>query len=148
MSRPLKYKAWDGKEMHEEFVIVDYKFCIEGNGSGCPINAGLRDMSEKSENWQVLELSGETDDNGNELFEGDVFDNSAAKWAVVFNRGCFCGRIIQGKELNPRAFLYPDPKISQIALRAIKGKTKIGNIFQNPEFLRDPVQEPFCPGTL
>jgi hypothetical protein len=69
----------------------------------------------------VLEYSGENDINGQKLFEGDIICNEVERWEVVFNRGCFCGKVV-GKT-------YPG-EVTHIALRAIQGKIKKGNIYQ------------------
>ena len=54
MIREKKFKAWDNnlKVMHDEFVIVDGEHCIKNKGTGCPINAGLRDTDHKLRNKQ------------------------------------------------------------------------------------------------
>jgi hypothetical protein len=73
----------------------------------------------------LLEYSGWKDTKGNELWEGDICSNDAAKWEVIFNTGCFCGKMIGGLDHD-----------THLALRGIKGLVKIGTIFQNPELLK------------
>ncbi len=69
-------------------------------------------------------FTGVLDDNNAELWIGDIFTNEVAKWEVVFDRGCYCGKLIGGTHTD-----------THIALRAIRGKVKIGNKFENPELL-------------
>lgn len=88
----------DGKEF--KLALVDetqYKSCLF---------SGIKDLEEKK------------------LYVGDVVSNDVAKWEIIFNKGCFCGKLIG------------DPDESQdmhIALRAIKGIKYIGNVLETPE---------------
>lgn len=75
-----------------------------------------------------LEFAGITDTEKKELFEGDLCTNEVAKWEVLFNKGCFCGRLLDPNHSEPS-------DMTHIALRAIKGLKKIGNKYENPELL-------------
>src|SRR4030042_1209803 len=72
---------------------------------------------------EILEYSG-INLNHSEIYEGDVCSNEVAKWEVIFNRGCFCGRMIGGKNIE-----------THLALRGIIGLRLIGNIYENSELL-------------
>lgn len=74
----------------------------------------------------VMQYTGLKDENGFELYEGDIIQNDAAKWVVIFNTGCFCAKRISGSDGTQNIHL---------ALRAIQGKKRIGNIYENPELL-------------
>ena len=71
------------------------------------------------------QFSGLTDIKGIELWEGDICANDAAKWEIIFNTGCFCAKMIGGKDHE-----------MHLALRGVKGLVKIGNIVENPELLK------------
>ena len=71
--------------------------------------------------------SGVTDDSGAMLYEGDIIENDAGKWEVVFSQGCFVSRLLNGEPFNPDK-LY-------LALRAIRGKRLLGNKHHNPALL-------------
>jgi uncharacterized phage protein (TIGR01671 family) len=75
----------------------------------------------------IMQFTGLKDDNDREIYEGDIIDNLVARWIVVFNTGCFCAQM-QGHETKEGDMF--------IALRAIKGKQIIGNIYENPELLK------------
>ena len=85
-------------------------------------------------NWQidrlyvitstVGEFTGLKDINDAEIYEGDIISNSAATFVVVFNKGCFCFRLITGEQ-----------KETELALRALVGGAVIGNIHENPYLL-------------
>jgi uncharacterized phage protein (TIGR01671 family) len=74
----------------------------------------------------VGQFTGLTDKNGREIYEGDIIQNSAAKWAVIFNKGCFCGKHLR---------FYTLQDGTHIALRAIRNIEVIGNIYEIPELL-------------
>lgn len=58
---------------------------------------------------------------GVEIYEGDKGSNNASEWEVIFNKGCFCGKLIGEKE----------ERETHIALRAIQGFKYTGNIYEN-----------------
>lgn len=68
----------------------------------------------------VLEYSG-LNINGVEIYEGDRGTNGPAEWEVIFNKGCFCGKLIGEKE----------ERETHIALRAIQGFEYKGNIYED-----------------
>lgn len=79
----------------------------------------------------VGQYTGVDDEKGERIFDGDLVDNSALRWRVRFDRGCFCGDPFLG-ELEQKGEL----KSLLIALRAIQGARKIGNVFDNPELIK------------
>lgn len=74
----------------------------------------------------VGQYTGIKDKENTKLYKGDICENGPAKWEVTFNRGCFCGRMIGSRSETG----------TDIALRAIQGLKKIGDIYSNPELLK------------
>ncbi len=68
------------------------------------------------------QFTGLTDKNGKEIYEGDILNNSAATWVVIFNSGCFCHKPIGTIE-----------RPVELALRSLVDGEIIGNIYENPE---------------
>lgn len=73
------------------------------------------------------QFTGVRDIDGKDLYVRDICDNEAARWIIVFNKGCFSAEIIGHKR--------PADSIS-LALRAIRGIKLIGNADDNPELLK------------
>ncbi len=57
---------------------------------------------------------------GVDIYESDRGKNNVAEWEVTFNKGCFCGKRIDGEESE-----------THIALRAIQGFEYSGNIYED-----------------
>jgi hypothetical protein len=80
--RSIKFRAWDGKKMNENVVIVDgdaYKRGYFGNIFNPDAKAG-----------EPMQFTGLKDNNGQEIYEGDVVrDNDSLLWKVFFEDGCF-----------------------------------------------------------
>lgn len=73
--RDIKFRAWDGKEMHQNVVVVDgkaYKRGYFGNIFAPNADAGLH-----------MQFTGLTDKHGKEIYEGDIVKSKAGLTAVV-----------------------------------------------------------------
>ncbi len=116
--KELKVRVWD-----KEIKKMTYSlFSMNPNGD---ISFYWNKEGFHSAHAIRMEYSGVDDDKGEKLWIGDIFTNEVAKWEVVFNDGCFSGKMIGNLHEGPH-----------IALRAIRGKVKIGNIYENPELLQ------------
>ncbi len=116
----IKIRVWDKGDKQMKYADLEYFDDMIG------FRFDHRHMEEDDNSDIVFMLSSTVyDDLNKELWLGDIFTNNAAKWEVVFNQGCFCGKLLNG----------PDRDM-HLALRAIKGKIKIGNIYENPELLQ------------
>lgn len=84
---------------------------------------GFKTIHVDETHYKACLFSGIKDINEKKLYVGDIASNDAAKWEIIFNKGCFCGKIIGGDE----------DQETHIALRAIHQLEKIGNKFETPE---------------
>jgi uncharacterized phage protein (TIGR01671 family) len=124
MPREIKFRAWNAvdKIMGQPFTIG--VFC------------GAYPMSDNidTEGIEYMQYTGLVDNNGNEIYEGDIAEwhsggaeGSGKRGIVMFERGKF---FVDGFCIG---FLdYPCDAFSDEAINIIK---VIGNIYQNPELL-------------
>jgi uncharacterized phage protein (TIGR01671 family) len=92
------------------------------------------DGSVSIELVNLVEFTGLKDKNGKEIYEGDILNweydtDKKYPWQVCFENGCFI-RILKN--------IYPNKK-EPISER-IEGFTIIGNIYENPELLKEQEQ--------
>lgn len=130
MSREIKFRAW-GKNSHEYLRDIDnfYRgFSIKELG-----------YIEHLEEWELMQYTGLTDKAGKEIYEGDFLqwedwqqeltekpDIYVAAWlseAAKFVLKCY------------RGGLYLEPQ--DISFRSCKEFEVIGNLYENPELLKE-----------
>ena len=128
MSRPIKFRAWDGKTMipYEDMLLYDGQIVSS-------FVMGLRDP--KMIYMQFTDLK---DKNGTEIYEGDVvkvdipnYINDYIEAEVEFSGGCFGIRVIGNPILNNTVGQF------KAFNENTKGVEIIGNIYENPELLED-----------
>ena len=67
--REIKFRAWDGKVMNENVVIIDNKAYKRGYFANIfSKNAGA--------GGKIMQYTGLKDKNGKSIYEGDIIDNS------------------------------------------------------------------------
>ena len=110
--KSLKFRAWDGSEMHPLFSINSQTGKVVYNG--------------EVKDWPVMQSTGLTDVNGTEIYEGDIVTADNLTCVVEWGR---YGWIAKWKRQRRSSFDYGSP---DLGFRAHK---IIGNIHENPELL-------------
>ena len=113
MRRALKFRAWNGETM----ISPDY---ITRDGI-----AHWKENSIPTSSDKIMQFTGLHDKNGKEIYEGDIVQRGV----IVFERGKFQGCYFDGNgnlEETWEDDLYQERKIEVL-----------GNIYENPELLKD-----------
>lgn len=121
MNREIKFRAWDGIEMH-------YKVCI--NHEGFAIKYGYRstDWVDDAKAGIPMQFTGRKDRNGKEIYEGDIcrkmYGSSIPIFVIAWNneRSMF----IQNDGYN-NGFYELDTNYIEV----------IGNIYEHHELLEN-----------
>lgn len=149
MSREIKFRAWDGKKIHnvEQIDFRDMKVfygTVTIDGDNIPYwNKAVK----------LMEFTGLKDKNGKEIYEGDIveFDDSSEdeygaeydilnKAVVVFNDGRW--ELDDFQELGTPVtsvigFMNNDMNQEDWHLFISEELTIVGNIYENPELLKE-----------
>lgn len=114
MNRIIKFRAWDGDQMINDFVRVGEDGHFYGHGTG-------------ADEYIPMQFTGLTDKSGVEIFEGDIvrwhrkcdgsdwLENSEVKYME--------GGFVIGKDLELLMVFYPHCEV-------------IGNIHEHPHLLK------------
>lgn len=145
MSREIKFRAWDGVEMHYNVTPWQHDFvidlmihkCIESNGSGFLGSGGTKAKFEVPgiAFKEIMQFTGLHDKNGKEIWEGDILFNRMVDSQeesgycdnyveVAFQEGAF-GWI---GETTKRFYTFSDENI-------LDDHTLAGNIHEHPHLL-------------
>ncbi|MDK8182097.1 YopX family protein [Paenibacillus sp. UMB4589-SE434] len=121
MSRPIKFRAWDGKKMNQDVVMVDGKAFKNEVGAGEPTQyTGVHDDTEEQE----------------ELYEGDIAEvEYEGQKHVCKVQYCGSGFMFVADSL-PDGYLWISEFIEfDRDYCWAEGTRKVGNIYENPELL-------------
>jgi len=136
MQREIKFRAWD-KEY--KTWALDYEVYISLDGclwedSAKKFNTPNQEISWSNTGRYVLvQYTGLKDKNGKEIFEGDIVEYAPNdifyKWQVLWGKRLARYYLLSlEKDIRPDSYLNED-----IALNC----EIIGNIYKNPELLRE-----------
>jgi uncharacterized phage protein (TIGR01671 family) len=136
--RPIKFRAWDKKDK-EMLCGVDLQYSTQGELEGIRHDDLAGDGEpESNPNWEgygdiedfeLMQFTGLLDKNGKEIYEGDIIKNDIDRlWVIEWDKELcmFCqilysttGKILERMDLRFNA------------------KEVIGNIYENPELLKE-----------
>ena len=132
-NRPHEYRAWFCDEMHEDIVLVTYDFNANGQGFGCPLNAGIADFMDHDDGPDapmiLMEFTGMPDEDGTKIFEADFVKTLRSHGYGWLPKGTIAMVIWDKKELCYR-LQWPG---GQHRLTVNKRLRVVGNYFNNPE---------------
>jgi len=142
MSKP-KFRMWDGKKITDQPAYeISRKTLKVLLREKKPVFLNINTifaMFEK-DGLVTLQSSGLQDIDKTEIFTGDILENAAARWEVVFEEGLFGAKCILKAVVNDdfevMGWEAAKSSNSHIALRALKGAEKIGTKYENPELLK------------
>ena len=118
--REIKFRAWDGQQMHYNVVVVDgigYKRGSIGMIYAHGARAGI-----------PMQYTGLKDKNGREIYEGDIAKSRKRLFVARWN--------------NDIASFVWKPLDSEIShpcfnVGTVKNMEIVGNVYENPELLED-----------
>ena len=105
MQREIKFRAWDGKQIHYNIPIASVSVGIFLEMKGCAM--------------ELMQYTGLKDKNGKEIYEGDILDSS---FPIVI-------------EWDKRTVSFVARRDITFPLRIDGVYQVIGNIYENPELL-------------
>ena len=118
MSRVIKFRAWDGKEMQDYFEVTP-------EGTVSVWDSNRRASYEPFPEWILMQFTGLLDKNGEEIYEGDT-----VRWFVQLTHEI----IIDVIEFDSGEFRTKDTGIRLRGFDTGNGTVLevIGNLYQTP----------------
>lgn len=123
--REIKFRAWDGVEMRESFLLH------QSNGNIPLINVGGPFTSlERKHDWVVMQYAGLKDSKGTPIYEGDILKwNGSIIGEVEFRDATF----VIGEDKNTRLLFDISERSDELEV--------VGNRFQHPDLLQGKGEE-------
>lgn len=127
--RKIKFRAWDKKRK----IILDVgniewtkRLSIDEVWCAGDMGTLLR------EDVELMQYTGLEDKDDKEIYEGDILDNGAGDaYAITFGEGCFWWGVIPLNIIKRMA----DSELGKMKFHKV-----IGNIYENPELLKERLQ--------
>ena len=136
MMKKLKFRAWDKSDKVMLYEGIDYPTeNLNYTYSFLKKQLVLQLQGENSiyEGYELMQYSGLKDENGSEIYEGDILKDACNNlYIVTFIRGCFYLKTKYEKDGEWLEWL-PMCEITQLA--EPENFYRIGNIYENPELL-------------
>lgn len=123
-----RFRAWH-KTWEEIGKVKRIRFDDDGNVTKVLFVGKKFGANENIEEIELMQSTGLFDKNGKEVFEGDILKSNKYITSVFYERGAYCVKFCRTTNttvtMNVISFIE-------------KYKTKvIGNIYENPEFVKD-----------
>ena len=123
-NREIKFRAWDGEEMHD---VIEY------SAENCRVPLRRFPFSESIVPEEVMQYTGLKDKEGKEIYEGDILQTGKEKQVIEFSSEIYVPSSDQsyyasyhwGYRLYSKNYIVFNPEQCKI----------IGNIYENPELL-------------
>lgn len=133
--REIKFRAWD-KELKE---WTNYSI---SNINGNIIDfynkeAGFWETDKEGERFALCQYTGLKDKNNREIYEGDIVRNFGSDYVPVYTKGIYMA-------LNTEQLKYPEEHrqlSTQFNVIWRNGCEIIGNIYENPELLKEATHD-------
>ena len=130
MNRQIKFRFWgkfgelnEEKDECENEMLYGHRFCFFNSE---PIDTLFADKS-----FVAMQFTNHFDKNGKPIYEGDILTNSYGKIdVVIFYENGFFGK--SKSNMGKNHYWY-----NPICSDYIKNKEVIGNIYENPELLKN-----------
>ena len=135
--REYKFRAYDLQGEQMRYDITGFEFFNDGEMSGIFIDGDFYDKKEIA----LMQYTGIKDENGKEIYEGDIiefsydmfvgdFDTFVAKGKIVFEEGAFYVEVFENERTTEdEAYLLYSINLDTIEV--------IGNIYENKELLNE-----------
>ena len=149
----IKFRAWNGYRK----IMADYVSAIQnGDTQGTPSSVNVI-VDGKNETWDIknddvelLQFTGLTDVNGNEIYEGDILrlSRDEPKTYIYDDKDNLKPKIIMPKTVTETAPVTKDTGTFGVSVKGVfltlrevdKGQQNIeviGNVHENPELLEE-----------
>lgn len=140
--REIKFRAWDGEKMHYKLYELqtddNYNFtdvCIWPEGEDCPTKLGCtHDKCNIQKQGlynrvHLMQYTGLKDVNGVEIYEGDIIGYWGSKtWPIRYNTASLEWEMY---------YIETSNRMSRLTKSALFNKAVVGNIYENPELLKE-----------
>ncbi len=127
MSRVIRFRYWDPVVKHM-FLSTEFSWPTQDQ-----VLARFFDKASLYAEGSVMQWSGLTLPNGQDIYEGDILNTKVARWEVVFEQGIFLARVVWSGVFGTD-YVVP---LREIVDNAIP----LGNRYEHPHLLVDNIPQ-------